>query len=461
MYPWNQRARPDVTPVRPVYFRFMTLLSFHTFLTTPSLKAVILEVGIGGKYDSTNIVKTPVVCGVATLGLDHTALLGNTIEEIAEQKAGIYKKGRPALAVRQSKQSAEAVLRRCAEEVEVSHGCLERQKRLQPGADEPSFSSSIQAPFTLLEAPSAALQKIPLGLPGPHQMTNAHLALSLVESFLQETSTSATPTSVWSDRDTLQPAEWAQKSLRNARWPGRCQIVRPAPVESSSSSPSSSSAELQPTYFLDGAHTTDSLELCTRWFIEASASVAAEQQPISNGSSSQKVERHLIFNCTNGRSAPELLSSLLSTISAEAGDSSAASSPTSYFTQVHFCTNVTYSSLGFSSDLTSKALDPDDLSALSIQRELKAAWLELAGTGAGPGSGAGRRGEEEEEKRVQIWPTIEDAIKAVAAFQARERTHAHVLVAGSLHLVGGVMSHLKDAGALDEKLEAVWGNVKV
>jgi folylpolyglutamate synthase len=112
-----------VTPVRPVYFRFMTLLSFHTFLTTPSLRAVILEVGIGGKYDSTNIVKTPVVCGVATLGLDHTALLGNTIEEIAEQKAGIYKKGRPALAVRQSKETAEAVLRRCAEEVKVSHRC--------------------------------------------------------------------------------------------------------------------------------------------------------------------------------------------------------------------------------------------------------------------------------------------------------------------------------------------------
>lgn len=311
---------------------------------------------------------------------------------------------------------------------------------------------STQAPFTLLPAPSAALQKISLGLPGPHQVINAHLALALVESFLENTSdSSTTPTSVWTNKDTLQPAVWAQKSLRNARWPGRCQIVRPAPVESSSS------GEPQPTYFLDGAHTTDSLALCTKWFIGASKSVAAEHQPSSSGSSSKQVQRHLIFNCTNGRSAAELLSSLLSTISAETSNSD--SSPTAYFTQVHFCTNVTYSSRGFSSDLTSKALDPEDLSALSIQRELKAAWLELAASGSGP------ERQREEEERVQIWPTIEDAIKAVAASQsqaqAQTQPQAHVLVAGSLHLVGGVMSHLKDAGSLDEKLEAVWGNVKV
>ncbi len=53
----------------------------------------ILEVGIGGTYDTTNIVRKPVVCGITSLGIDHTALLGNTVEEIAWHKAGIMKPG--------------------------------------------------------------------------------------------------------------------------------------------------------------------------------------------------------------------------------------------------------------------------------------------------------------------------------------------------------------------------------
>lgn len=53
--------------------------------------ATILEVGVGGTYDSTNIVPKPIVTGITSLGLDHQGVLGNTIPEIAHQKAGIYK----------------------------------------------------------------------------------------------------------------------------------------------------------------------------------------------------------------------------------------------------------------------------------------------------------------------------------------------------------------------------------
>lgn len=53
--------------------------------------ATILEVGVGGTYDSTNIVPKPVVTGITALGLDHITVLGNSIPEIARQKAGIYK----------------------------------------------------------------------------------------------------------------------------------------------------------------------------------------------------------------------------------------------------------------------------------------------------------------------------------------------------------------------------------
>ena len=53
--------------------------------------ATILEVGVGGEYDCTNIVPQPVVTGISALGIDHTAVLGKTIREIGWQKAGIYK----------------------------------------------------------------------------------------------------------------------------------------------------------------------------------------------------------------------------------------------------------------------------------------------------------------------------------------------------------------------------------
>lgn len=93
------------------------MLAFHAFLSL-GVDATVLEVGIGGTYDSTNIVPKPVVTGVSALGLDHTAVLGNTIEEIARNKGGIYKPGVPALSVPQE-QGGE-VLRECAEKVGVS-----------------------------------------------------------------------------------------------------------------------------------------------------------------------------------------------------------------------------------------------------------------------------------------------------------------------------------------------------
>lgn len=59
--------------------------------TSTQVDATILEVGIGGTYDSTNIVPKPLVTGVTALGIDHVAILGKTLPEIASQKAGIFK----------------------------------------------------------------------------------------------------------------------------------------------------------------------------------------------------------------------------------------------------------------------------------------------------------------------------------------------------------------------------------
>lgn len=65
-------------------------MAFHTFLTL-KVNATVLEVGVGGTYDSTNIVPKPIVTGVTALGIDHVAVLGKTLKDIAWQKGGIFK----------------------------------------------------------------------------------------------------------------------------------------------------------------------------------------------------------------------------------------------------------------------------------------------------------------------------------------------------------------------------------
>jgi folylpolyglutamate synthase len=82
----NQLPNPD----KPAYFRFLTLVAFHA-LMQENVDVAILEVGVGGEYDSTNIIENPIVCGITALGLDHVTVLGNTIDSIAWHKAGIIK----------------------------------------------------------------------------------------------------------------------------------------------------------------------------------------------------------------------------------------------------------------------------------------------------------------------------------------------------------------------------------
>ena len=74
----------------PTYFRFLTLMAFHVFLRE-KVDVSIVEVGIGGEYDCTNILSQPVVCGISSLGYDHMNILGNSLGEIAWHKSGIFK----------------------------------------------------------------------------------------------------------------------------------------------------------------------------------------------------------------------------------------------------------------------------------------------------------------------------------------------------------------------------------
>ena len=80
---------------KPAYFKFLTVLAFNVFVKE-KVDVAIIEVGIGGAYDCTNVVENPVAVGITTLDYDHTKILGETIEEIAWHKAGIMKEGTAA-----------------------------------------------------------------------------------------------------------------------------------------------------------------------------------------------------------------------------------------------------------------------------------------------------------------------------------------------------------------------------
>ena len=75
----------------------------------------IMEVGVGGAYDSTNIIHKPVVCAVAALGIDHVSVLGSTLGEIAWNKGGIFKQGVPALSSEQPEEGRSVLEDRAKE----------------------------------------------------------------------------------------------------------------------------------------------------------------------------------------------------------------------------------------------------------------------------------------------------------------------------------------------------------
>ncbi|KAL7423542.1 Folylpolyglutamate synthetase [Cryptotrichosporon argae] len=364
------------TPVFPIYFRLLTLLAFHAFLSL-GVDATVLEVGIGGTYDSTNIVPRPVATGVSALGLDHVAVLGNTIDEIARNKAGIYKAGVPAFSVEQSNGGG---------------GVLE------------AYAREVGAPFAYVPA----IPDVPLGIRGVHQRTNAALAVALARSFL----VARPPPGSTLDLAAPVPASFLEP-LASTKWPGRCQtVVRP---------------ESKTTWLLDGAHTVESLTACGEWAYDAASSGAA-----TPASSRPNV---LIFNCSGGRAAESLLGSLLDAGARTAGVSRAELGKT--FDTVVFCTNVTYTDGAFKGDLTSAAIDPADLAALATQNALRDAWLAL-----NPGF---------DPLKVHAVPSIQHAVDIVTALDLGGNGSGDgekvVLVAGSLHLVGGVMevAQLQDA----------------
>lgn len=199
--------------VRPFYFRFLTILAFHVFIRE-KIKDVVVECGIGGEYDATNVLPASAVSAsvITHLELDHVAMLGDTLESIAWHKAGIFKAGVPAF-TREHPPAVMDVLNARAEE---------------KGAELIVVTDSEAARWDARLAT------------GPFQKDNRALASAAAHYHLSERLTPL-------DKKALQQTK---EAMRGARVRGRAEILRRGDA----------------VFALDGAHTPDSVGGIAKWF---------------------------------------------------------------------------------------------------------------------------------------------------------------------------------------------------
>lgn len=160
---------------KPTYFELSTVLALDHFERS-GCEVVVLETGMGGRLDSTNVVE-PLVSVITPIAMDHMAWLGDSIAKIAAEKAGIIKPGAPVISSPQQPDAAEVLSAK---------------------------SASVASPIRFIESPV----DIPVALPGIHQLWNAAVAVAAIEA-----------------SGLKCPPEAITKGLASVKWPARFQRV--------------------------------------------------------------------------------------------------------------------------------------------------------------------------------------------------------------------------------------------
>lgn len=220
---WNALNPSEIKEVpgpdfKPTYFQMLTLISFHAFMQE-GVDTAIYEVGVGGEYDSTNIVEKPAATGITTLGIDHVYSLGHTLDKIAWHKAGIFKSGCPAFTVEQEP-DAMPVLEQRAEDKGVSLTTVKAHPAFEHVNIKPAES---------------------------FQRKNASLAIDLSRTALESLGVN-----LQYDMGVL-PQQFID-GLEKVVWRGRCETLVSGPRR----------------WHLDCAHTEDSLRVASSWFCRVS-----------------------------------------------------------------------------------------------------------------------------------------------------------------------------------------------
>lgn len=217
----TERVRPiaDAMTDKPTEFELITAIAFLYFAEA-DCDVVVLEAGMGGRLDSTNIIKTPLLSVITGIALDHTAFLGDTVEKIAAEKAGIIKRGVPVLFGGEDT-SAMAVIERRADKLGSR---FYKTDRTRLTVREATLSGTV---FDYKER-----HRVSTKLLGLYQPKNASTVLDAVD-ILNECGLNI-------------PADSVNKGLLIARWPARFEIISENPL-----------------IIFDGAHNPEGITVAT------------------------------------------------------------------------------------------------------------------------------------------------------------------------------------------------------
>ena len=201
----------------PTMFEIETALSFLYFLDK-KVDVVLLETGMGGRLDATNVVKKPIATVIASIGMDHMQFLGDTLEKIASEKAGIIKEGCPVISYNNTKEVNEVIKNKAKQmHAKVTFVNSAGIRVLQESLNGESFSYR--------SSDGRWYEKIEIPLLGRHQINNAALALETLNVIKNYYCISDFQT---------------EDGMRKTIWRGRIEIL-----------------EREPMVICDGAHNPD------------------------------------------------------------------------------------------------------------------------------------------------------------------------------------------------------------
>ncbi|XP_034233655.1 folylpolyglutamate synthase, mitochondrial-like isoform X2 [Thrips palmi] len=355
----------------PPYFAFLTLMAFRLFLEE-KVDVAIVEVGIGGERDCTNILQNVSVVGITSLGIDHTALLGNSLPSIAWQKAGILKPTAVAYTVPGHAPEALEVIRQRSIE------------RMCPVEVVPSLDQYL---WPTLQSREAALSLFWT------QQINASLALQLTNAWFQRRLLSNSVNTVLPPNATLKEApsfsisEETATGLLACRWPGRNHILE------------SDCGRIR--YFLDGAHTVESMSACVEWY--------KRSLPMRPG-----LRHALLLNMTGDRDCLQIMKPLFSCA----------------FDKVFFSPNIFHSPISKGDSVNLRVTTSSQLKQTRALYDLWVAKYQNVETNGNDSNMCSA------SPKVYLKNSVNDALAELQD----ENMEWCVLVTGSLHLVGAVLS---------------------
>ncbi|ROT39568.1 FolC bifunctional protein [Sodiomyces alkalinus F11] len=379
---------------KPFYFRFLTLLAFHVFLSE-GVRSAVVEVGIGGAYDATNVLPPEAVTAavITQLGVDHVAMLGDTPEKIAWHKAGVMKRGVPAFTrlLGGKKKSAGGG----QGENENDEGVM---RVLKSRAEELGCSELVEVRDEHVDAWGGVRVRGRVK-GGSFQSRNQALAALAAEEHLCSLASTSPDAEPKATRKLAELPAWMTEAMKQTSLRGRQEVVedpqRPAV-----------------RWLLDGAHTVESLDETAAW-------LAAEREEDEN--LVRKRRRFVLLFNQQEREAGKLLGGFLDKLrQALAVGEAKASSDGRLFDAALFSRN----------DLARS--DTDTRPDVSVQESCRGTFASCH-----PGT------------TTEVCPDLPTAMDRVGDMASRFHEAGEetiVLVTGSLHLVGGVIRLLEPDG---------------